>query len=133
MDMFAKTASALSNSVVVYAIADICVLIRQQRDQIIRYPRIRRSRLSQLSDDFLVSAFHTISCTISVTCGCCINDYMKWHSCDEYLNRIENSGSALQNLPMQDLHDSYHNIVSEDSEAFSLSMRRSKSRRANGS
>jgi Lipase (class 3) len=99
----------------------------------IRYPRIRRSRLSQLSDDFLVSAFHTISCTISVTCGCCINDYMKWHSCDEYLNRIENSGSALQNLPMQDLHDSYHNIVSEDSEAFSLSMRRSKSRRANGS
>jgi hypothetical protein len=35
MDMFAKTASALFNSVVVYAIADIRMLIRQHRDQMI--------------------------------------------------------------------------------------------------
>jgi hypothetical protein len=35
MDMFAKTASALFNSVVIYAIADIRMLIRQHRDQMI--------------------------------------------------------------------------------------------------
>jgi Lipase (class 3) len=93
----------------------------------IRYPRVRRSRLSQFSDDFMMSLFNTIHCTASVTCGCCINDYMKWHSCDEYLSRIENVEQALQSLPMQSIHDLYRNIVSEDSEQFTLPVLVSKS------
>jgi Lipase (class 3) len=91
----------------------------------IRYPRIRRSPFSQFSDDFLHSVLHTIRCTASVTCGCFIHDYMQWHSCDEYLNRVERAGSALQELPMQDIHDSYHHIVSEESESFSFPASRS--------
>jgi Lipase (class 3) len=95
----------------------------------IRYPRIRRSPFSQFSDDFLHSVFHTIRCTASVTCGCCIHDYMQWHSCDEYLNRVERAGSALQALPLQEIHESYYHIVSEESESFSfpapLSLRKS--------
>ena len=86
----------------------------------IRYPRIRRSRLSQFSDDFFVSVLHTLRCTASVTCGCCIHDYMQWHSCDEYLNRVDHAGSALQALPIEQIHDSYYQVVSEESESFSF-------------
>jgi hypothetical protein len=97
----------------------------------IRYPRVRRSRLSQFSDDFMLSLFNTIHCTASVTCGCCINDYMKWHSCDEYLSRIENLEQAFQRLPMQSIHELYHNIVSEDSEEFPLTVLGSKAQKDN--
>jgi hypothetical protein len=89
----------------------------------IRYPRIRRSRLSQFSDDFFLSLFNTVHCTVSVTCGCCIYDYMKWHSCDEYLSRVENIEHALQCIPMMTIHDLYHRIVSEESQVFTSLIR----------
>ena len=86
----------------------------------IRYNRVRRSRLSQFSDDFFLSLVNTIHCTASVTCGCCIHDYMKWHSCDEYLNRVEQIENALESVPMRELYNQYHTIVAEESEIFTL-------------
>ena len=86
----------------------------------IHYPRVRRSRVSQFSDDFLSSLVNTIYCTTSVTCGCCIHDYMKWHSCDEYLSRVEQIENALESVPMQELHNRYHTVVAEESDIFRL-------------
>ena len=89
----------------------------------IRYNRVRRSRLSQFSDDFFLSLVNTIHCTASVTCGCCIHNYMKWHSCDEYLNRVEQIENALESVPMQELCNQYHTIVAEESESFTIPIR----------
>jgi hypothetical protein len=89
----------------------------------IRYNRVRRSRLSQFSDDFFLSLMNTIHCTASVTCGCCIHDYLKWHSCDEYLSRVEQMENALESLPMRELYNQYQTILSEESETFTLPIR----------
>ena len=89
----------------------------------IRYPRVRRSRLSQFSDDLCMSVVNTFHCTASVTCGCCIHDYMKWHSCDEYLSRVEQIENALESVPMQELYHQYHTAVSEESGTFTMPIR----------
>lgn len=87
----------------------------------LRYRRTRRSRLHQLSDDFFQSLFNTTRCVIDLTCGCCVEDYLKWHSCEEYMTRLQRASSNLQDMSIGDVFAAYHDVVNEPSEFFSLS------------
>jgi hypothetical protein len=52
------------------------------------------------SPDRIVRDDENHSLQASVTCGCCIFDYMQWHSCDEYWNRVERAGSASSTITL---------------------------------
>lgn len=86
----------------------------------LRYHRVRRSGLRQLSDDFARSAFNTATHLVACTCGCCVEDYLKWHSCEEYMSRMERAAANLQGFSMVDACTNYHGVVSEASEPFTL-------------
>jgi Lipase (class 3) len=86
----------------------------------LRHPRIRRSRLGQLSEDFARSFMNTINHISELTCGCCIEDYFQYHSCEEYMNRLQRAVRNLEGLSMRDVYVSYHGVVGKPSAEFSL-------------
>jgi Lipase (class 3) len=89
----------------------------------LRHPRVRRSRLRQLSKDFVRSFLNTIRHIAELTCGCCIGNYVQCHSCEEYMTRLQSAASNLDGISMRDVFLNYHGVVSEPSEAFALPWR----------
>lgn len=75
--------------------------------------RVHRSRLGQLSDDFAHSFRHSFRNVVGLTCGCCIDDYMKLHSCEEYMIRLQRAASNLQEMSMIEIYAHYRSVVSE--------------------
>lgn len=55
-----------------------------------------------------------------LTLGCCTDNYFRYHSCEEYLNRLQRAASGLEGMSMRDVYASYHGVVRKGSEDFTF-------------
>jgi predicted lipase len=77
----------------------------------LKHVRVRRSRLSQLSDDFFRSFPNTVRSWLRCTFGCCIEDYVQLHSCEEYMTRLQRAANSLLEISLKDEYTSYHQVL----------------------
>lgn len=93
-----------------------------------RYRRVRRSRVRQFGIDFSVALRKTILHVGTLTLGCCVEDYLTWHSCSEYLRRLQLASDNMLNTSARDMVADYRKDVQAESEAFTLRPRTSSPR-----
>jgi Lipase (class 3) len=81
----------------------------------LKHVRVRRSRLNQLSDDFFKSFPNTARSFLGCTFGCCIEDYYKIHSCEEYMIRLQRAANSLLEVSLKDVYTSYYQVLNKAS------------------
>ena len=96
VDMFAKTASAIFNSVIVYAIADIRNLIRNHRDQMIGDPDMIQQLITLPITD--VNVMMIIMENLSL-----LQQMMKKGEIDFYISAVHRYRKELASVALQEL------------------------------
>lgn len=69
--------------------------LKGQETHQISYIFVHRSHVRQLSDDFMASFWNTVTQIAGITCGCCHENYLQWHSCEEYIARLEKCATKM--------------------------------------